>query len=662
MIYNVGMMKKSIVILIAVICSVVLAACAKNEKTEDFTFELSVDGTSYTLVKCNVNKSKVEIPSTYNDNPIVKIGDEAFLLKDNIKELTIPDCVTEIGERAFFNCGGLEDLQLPNGLTSLGRFAFGQCDELRTVKFPSALKSIGYGAFGLCNNLISVELPDELESIDDSAFESCYSLLELDCPDSLVSIGMYAFKNSGLVRVRFNTGLRSVGYGAFTDCGRLIETQNFDESFTPNGYAGDIGLFGNIWHEYGETGESEISIDDDGYVFYTGEMQDESYDNVDAILIAYIGESEDLQFPENYSDRPYGIHDNALKYNKKITSINIPDTVEFVERQAFKYCGSLNEVYIGARRLDYEIFSGCDKLKAVTIGKSCRDLGYNAMIGMTEVRYTGTVNDWLNVKIECSFSAPFSENCVLYIDGQPLKSVTVPGSINSVPEYIFNGISTLESVTIEEGVREIRKNAFACCYALKHVSLPSSLVYIGYYAFGGCKNLNMQYYEGGWYLGNSSDPYVALMRTKEVGGMDSIVVPSAAGDTVTIHPDTRILYDHSLNGRRDAASVTIPDNVVCIGYCALNGMANIEELVLPDTVMYVGDEAFSGCARLESITIPSGITKFSYHMLYGCGSLKEIRYKSGVDGWKRIEKYSTHWNDNTGDYTVICQDGNLAKE
>ncbi|MDE6401439.1 MAG: leucine-rich repeat domain-containing protein [Clostridiales bacterium] len=228
-----------------------------------------------------------------------------------------------------------------------------------------------------------------------------------------------------------------------------------------------------------------------------------------------------------------------------------------------------------------------------------------------------------------------------------------------MPEHIFNGIFTLESVTIEEGVNEIQKDAFACCYSLKHVSLPDSLNFIGERAFGSCDVLDYNKYEGGYYLGNSKNPYVALMRTKENGGMDSIVMPSAAGGSVTVHADTKILYDHSLNGWRDALSVVIPDKITCIGECALNGMSNIENLVVPNSVKYIGRDAFSSCAKLKSITLPAGIENFSYHMLAYCVSLTEIRYGGSAESWEKIDKYSTDWDLNTGDYTLVYLNGGI---
>ncbi|MDE6401438.1 MAG: leucine-rich repeat domain-containing protein, partial [Clostridiales bacterium] len=348
------------------------------------------------------------------------IGDNVFAAREKITAIVIPDSVTEIGEKSFFNCAGLTELTLPENLISIGNSAFGGCDGLKTVKIPDGVKHIGNSAFSGCIRLATVELPDDLEIIDDFAFAQCYALTELDCPDSLKSIGGEAFKMSGLVRVRFNIGLESVGYSAFYLCDRLIEVQNFDISIAPEGARYQIGLHNEIRY-FDEEETSEIVTTDDGYMFYKGDITFNSlYSDVHSVLVAYKGNETALRLPDDFEDKPYSVYGNAFCRNVDLTSVNIPSTVKLIGRRAFYDCDNLTNVEIAAEKLDYETFFGCEKLKTATIDKNCRDFGYNAMIGIREIRYTGSVNDWLNVKIECSYSAPFSERCLLYIDGQPL--------------------------------------------------------------------------------------------------------------------------------------------------------------------------------------------------------------------------------------------------
>ncbi len=70
-----------------------------------------------------------------------------------------------------------------------------------------------------------------------------------------------------------------------------------------------------------------------------------------------------------------------------------------------------------------------------------------------------------------------------------LRSVVIPGSVESIGQEAFYGCENLESVTLKEGVGMIGRSAFADCKYLRSVDVPDSLVYIDDFAFDGCIRL-----------------------------------------------------------------------------------------------------------------------------------------------------------------------------
>ncbi len=72
------------------------------------------------------------------------------------------------------------------------------------------------------------------------------------------------------------------------------------------------------------------------------------------------------------------------------------------------------------------------------------------------------------------------EGCFL---GQPLKTISIPGSLKEIPLGTFGVCSLLTSVNISTGVRLIGSEAFANCKSLKTITLPSTIETIGYDAF-----------------------------------------------------------------------------------------------------------------------------------------------------------------------------------
>lgn len=77
-----------------------------------------------------------------------------------------------------------------------------------------------------------------------------------------------------------------------------------------------------------------------------------------------------------------------------------------------------------------------------------------------------------------------------------LFSVSIPGSIKSIPSYAFGSCENLNEVSIAEGVERIERYAFANCQNLETVRVPSSVKFIGSSAFGLCTSINTVIYDG----------------------------------------------------------------------------------------------------------------------------------------------------------------------
>ena len=68
-------------------------------------------------------------------NDVVKIGENAFQLYSNLKNITLPNSITSIGKYAFYGCSGLTSITIPSSVTSIENSAFNNCSNLTTVTF-----------------------------------------------------------------------------------------------------------------------------------------------------------------------------------------------------------------------------------------------------------------------------------------------------------------------------------------------------------------------------------------------------------------------------------------------------------------------------------------------------------------------------------------------
>ena len=94
------------------------------------------------------------------ESGIESIGDYAFYMCGNLKNVTLPDSVTAIGKSAFSECKQLESIALPRHLASIGEYAFFWCSSLTEVSIPGSVTSLGNSIFSMCDSLTHVTFRD----------------------------------------------------------------------------------------------------------------------------------------------------------------------------------------------------------------------------------------------------------------------------------------------------------------------------------------------------------------------------------------------------------------------------------------------------------------------------------------------------------------------
>ena len=106
---------------------------------------------------------------------VIEVGENAFICCKLLEQLALPSTLVRIGKLAFGRTL-LKEVNLPENITELGPFSFCQCDCLKHVIFPNGIQSSGDGAFKECKVLENTVLPFTVNSIGCQAFARCNSL------------------------------------------------------------------------------------------------------------------------------------------------------------------------------------------------------------------------------------------------------------------------------------------------------------------------------------------------------------------------------------------------------------------------------------------------------------------------------------------------------
>ena len=236
-------------------------------------------------------------PHYYTSNNT--IGEYMFNNCANLKNIILPDSVTEISGYAFADCYSLTSVTIPDSVTSIGDYAFYDCSALTSITIPDSVTSIGKNVFAHCSSLTSVTIPDSVTSIGDDAFHGCLDLTSVTIGNGVTEIGWYAFyRCSSLTSVIIPDSVTEIGGYAFYGCSALTSVTIPDSVISIGGNAfEDCSVLTSVTIGNGVT---KIG----GYAFYGCSA---------------------------------------------LTSVTIPDSVNVIGGNAFQYCSALTSVYCYAQ-------------------------------------------------------------------------------------------------------------------------------------------------------------------------------------------------------------------------------------------------------------------------------------------------------------------------
>lgn len=143
----------------------------------------------------NINAEKAVINIAVSSKFVGKIDDLTLVgnakelkhVSASVRSLTLPDSVEIICADALRYQHELHSLILPNNVKSIGERAF-EGSGIREIKIPDGVSNIEDYAFASCKNLSSASLPESLKSLNYTVFSGCTSLSKLILPDNIGEI------------------------------------------------------------------------------------------------------------------------------------------------------------------------------------------------------------------------------------------------------------------------------------------------------------------------------------------------------------------------------------------------------------------------------------------------------------------------------------------
>jgi len=209
------------------------------------------------------------------------------------------------------------------------------------------------------------------------------------------------------------------------------------------------------------------------------------------------------------------------------------------------------------------------------------------------------------------------------LDG--VKSLLVPSSVmhdgkrymvKEIGNGALGGLTSVESIVIEEGIEVIQNYAFCYCHRLKSVSFPTTFRKIGYTPFIGSPNMREIVVASGNKHFDSRDNSNAIIDSDNVllYGCNGTRIPSSVEE----------IERGAFEGCETIEELIIPEGVTDIGSRAFGGCHSLKRVSLPESLTSIKDFAFENCSSLESIYIPRNVEKIQDPLFPGCNRLSSI--------------------------------------
>ena len=412
----------------------------------------TAEGKSY-LVGTTLTDSELVLPTKYNDEDYA-VYHHAFYLNDTLTSVEMVGGITEIGASAFAKCTALSSVTLSEGIASLGERIFSECTSLESIAVPNSVNTIyGYAFLG-CSSLASVSLGDSLDVLRGGAFTECTSLVSVVIPAGVTEISHLFTDCTSLERVELPEGLKAIKWRCFENCTSLaeIELPSTLEEIGERAFSGCTSLkaielpcalsaIGTLAFAYSSI-ESVVMPDS---VLTVGE---EAFRECAALTSAVISNSVTV------------LEASLFAHCKSLLEIVIPDSVTTSDRYVFTGCTALVRVELSNRitELGEYMFKDCISLVSVVVPASVEKIGTYAFYGCTSLT---------SIEFKCEEDAYTGHSILLGCTS--LQNVTLWNGLKTVDNYFFGECTSLVSVVLPGTVTKISSNVFYLCESLESI-------------------------------------------------------------------------------------------------------------------------------------------------------------------------------------------------
>ena len=416
----------------------------------------------------------------------------------------------------------------------------------------------------------------------------CYALEKVSIPDNVHLISEYAFyENRNLKSIRIPKNAR-LSFSAF-----------YESSSVEDIYVDDL----EQWLSYEWSGERNTLVFGGNATLHLGDNEVSDviipHPNIPAYAFFKLYSLKSVEF----TDAVESIGNYAFSHTH-IENVRVPNSVVSLGTNAFAYCNSLKEAWIGKglQTLPSNLFSYCYQLQVVHLSDGITSIGSSAFSYCKNLKFVAIPHTVTTIN-----SSAFSSCDNLHLDltdygaDYPFPALS---SSSAIPSKTTVKISV---ITGRKAELEAMTNWSSHSSRIVEVDVRPDIPAI----------TNELVYQSGAKQGTCTDE--ELIIPSEINGV-SVTQIAASGfqdcaSKKIVIPDSVTYIEREAFLSCGAEYVELPQNLGSIPYkCFMS--ANLKEINIPDSVTSIDDEAFAAY-KLRKITIGRGL-KTTYASSFTC--------------------------------------------
>ena len=411
----------------------------------------------------------------YTDSTCTKLQ---VCLVETVQTVQLPAQLKEIGDYAFWRCN-LDSVIIPDSVEIIGNYAFKFCT-LNFLHLPSQLRIIKEQAFSVTGQGIdSISIPRSIETIGEYAFIGCSpTKLEWNSPRLWLLSGTVKNAFLRITSLRIGDGLDSIP-ASFLDSLFYVEKLyvgrdvKYIEDFAMTNYTSLTSVYWNATHYTGRASRvfSKANSNITSFVF------GEEVETIPEYLCYQMKKLDSIRIPESVQFIGACVVDGC----KNLKAVHVPDLATYCNIEfggdPFWYYGN-SDLYVNGEKItDLVIPEGVTTLHSyafrfpsitsVTLPASLQVAENIPFYDILNI-HVPSVEFWLDLDKRGNV-ASYMSGTNLLVNGEIVREISIPEDRTSIGDYTFACFNSLQTVTIHRNVQTIGRWAFACCKGLRTI-------------------------------------------------------------------------------------------------------------------------------------------------------------------------------------------------